>query len=58
MIDEPSSYLDVRQRLKAAEVIRAGCDGIAVVSAIVSAPNPREAAAKLKAIIRAAKEQS
>ena len=42
----------------AAEVIRAGCDGIAVVSAIVSALNPREAAAKLKAIIRAAKEQS
>ena len=42
---------------KAAEVIRAGCDGIAVVSAIVSAPNPREAATKLKAIIRAAKEQ-
>lgn len=41
----------------AAEVLRAGCDGIAVVSAIVSAPNPREAAAKLKAIIRAAKEQ-
>ena len=41
----------------AAEVIRAGCDAVAVVSAIVSALNPREAAAKLKAIIRAAKEQ-
>ena len=32
MIDEPSSYLDVRQRLKAAEVIRSllapnKCDG-------------------------------
>ena len=42
----------------AAEVIRAGCDGVAVVSAIVSAPDPREAAAKLKTIIHAAKELS
>jgi thiamine-phosphate pyrophosphorylase len=42
----------------AAEVIRAGCDGLAVVSAIVSAPDPREAAAKLKTIILAAKELS
>lgn len=42
----------------AAEVIRAGCDGVAVVSAIVSAPDPKEAAAKLKTIIHAAKELS
>ncbi|MDY0307900.1 MAG: thiamine phosphate synthase [Desulfovibrionaceae bacterium] len=40
----------------AAEVIRAGCDGMAVVSAIVSAPDPRKAAAELKTIIRHAKE--
>jgi thiamine-phosphate pyrophosphorylase len=42
----------------AAEVIRAGCDGVAVVSAIVSASDPKEAAAKLKTIIHAAKELS
>ena len=41
----------------AADVLRAGCDGVAVVSAIVSAPDPQQAAAELKAIIRAAKEQ-
>lgn len=41
----------------AAKVIQAGCDGVAVVSAIVSAPDPQQAAAELKAIIRAAKEQ-
>ena len=40
----------------AAEVIRAGCDGIAVVSAIVSASDPRKTAAELKTIIRRAKE--
>ncbi len=40
----------------AAEVIRAGCDGLAVVSAIVSAPDPQCAAAELKTIIRRAKE--
>ncbi len=40
----------------AAGVIRAGCDGVAVVSAIVSAPDPRKAAAELKKIIHAAKE--
>lgn len=42
----------------AAEVIRAGCDGIAVVSAIVSAPDPKEAASRLRTIIHAAKELS
>ena len=41
----------------AAQVLRSGCDGVAVVSAIVSAPDPQQAAAELKAIIRAAKEQ-
>ncbi len=40
----------------AAEIIRAGCDGVAVVSAIVSAPDPRKAATELKKIIHAAKE--
>ena len=40
----------------AADVIRAGCDGVAVVSAIVSAADPRKAAAELKTIIRQAKE--
>lgn len=42
----------------AAAVIRAGCDGIAVVSAIVSAPDPKEAASRLRTIIGAAKELS
>jgi thiamine-phosphate pyrophosphorylase len=42
----------------AAEILRAGCDGVAVVSAIVSAPDPQQAAAELKTIIRQAKEQS
>ena len=41
-----------------AEIIRAGCNGIAVVSAIVSAPDPKEAASRLRTIIRAAKELS
>ncbi len=42
----------------AAAVIRAGCDGVAVVSAIVSTPEPAKAAAELKTIIRAAKEHA
>lgn len=37
-----------------AEVIGAGADGIAVVSAIVSAPSPQEAAAELRSRIAAA----
>jgi thiamine-phosphate pyrophosphorylase len=41
----------------AEDVIRAGCDGVAVVSAIVSAPDPQKAATELKTIIRHAKEQ-
>ncbi len=40
----------------ATEIIRAGCDGVAVVSAIVSTPDPRKAATELKKIIHAAKE--
>jgi thiamine-phosphate pyrophosphorylase len=44
--------------INAAEVIRAGCDGIAVVSAIVSAADPRVAARELTTIIRKAKEGS
>jgi thiamine-phosphate pyrophosphorylase len=42
----------------AAQVIRAGCDGIAVVSAIVSAADPRSAARELSTLIRKAKEGS
>ncbi len=42
----------------AAEVIRAGCDGIAVVSAIVSAADPCKAARELTTIIHMAKEAS
>jgi len=42
----------------AAAVIRAGCDGIAVVSAIVSAADPERAAAELLTIIRRAREAS
>ena len=42
----------------AADVIRAGCDGIAVVSAIVSAADPERAAAELLTIIRKAQEES
>jgi len=38
----------------AAEVIRAGADGIAVVSAICAAPDPRRAAEDLARVIRAA----
>jgi thiamine-phosphate pyrophosphorylase len=39
----------------AAEVIRAGADGICVVSAIVSAPDPRAAAAALRGIVEGAR---
>ena len=39
----------------AREVIRAGADGLAVVSAIVSADSPREAAGRLKREIEAAR---
>lgn len=38
------------------DVIKNGADGIAVVSAIVSADNPEEAARELRAIIRLARE--
>ena len=38
----------------AADVIRAGADGICVVSAIVSAPDPRAAAASLRGIVERA----
>ena len=40
----------------AADVLRAGCDGIAVVSAIVSASDPARAAAHLKTIILRTRE--
>lgn len=40
-----------------ADVIRAGCDGAAVVSAIVGVPDPMRAATELKTIIDAAKER-
>lgn len=41
----------------AAEIIRVGCDGVAVVSAIVSAADPERAAAELRTIIDRAKER-
>jgi thiamine-phosphate pyrophosphorylase len=42
----------------AADIIQAGCDGVAVVSAIVSAPDPEKAALELKTIIGRAKERA
>lgn len=39
----------------AADLIRAGADGICVVSAIVAAPNPRAAAASLRNIVEGAR---
>lgn len=39
----------------AADVMRAGADGICVVSAIVSAPDPRAAAASLRSIVEGAR---
>ena len=39
----------------AADIIRAGADGICVVSAIVSAPDPRAAAARLREIVERAR---
>lgn len=41
---------------KAAAVIKAGADGVAVVSAICSSPDPEEAARRLKKIILEAKK--
>jgi thiamine-phosphate pyrophosphorylase len=40
---------------QALSVIKAGADGIAVVSAICAAPNPREAARKLRQLVEQAK---
>lgn len=42
----------------AAEIIRAGADGIAVVSAIVSATSPQNAAAELRALVQSAQHVS
>lgn len=42
----------------AAQVLRAGCDGVAVVSAIVAASDPQAAARELKTIIQRTKERS
>jgi thiamine-phosphate pyrophosphorylase len=39
----------------AAEVIKAGADGIAVVSAVTAAEDPENAARKLRAIVDAAR---
>jgi thiamine-phosphate pyrophosphorylase len=43
-------------RDNAAEVIRSGADGVAVVSAIVAAEDPREAAGQLSQLIEGAKK--
>lgn len=45
-------------RENAAAVIRAGCHGLAVVSAIVSAQDPQQAASELRTIIANAQERS
>lgn len=45
-------------RENAAAVITAGCHGLAVVSAIVSAPDPQQAASELRTIISKAQERS
>ena len=42
----------------AAEIIKAGADGIAVVSAIVSANSPQNAAAELRALVQSAQHVS
>lgn len=42
----------------AAHVIQVGCDGVAVVSAIVSAPHPARSTAELKSIIDAARKRT
>jgi thiamine-phosphate pyrophosphorylase len=42
---------------KAAEAIRAGADGIAVVSAIITAPDPEAASRELRSIIDAARKE-
>jgi len=42
----------------AAQVVQAGCDGIAVVSALMAAHNPFQAAQELKNIVHLAKEKS
>jgi thiamine-phosphate pyrophosphorylase len=39
----------------AAEVIRAGADGVAVVSAIMAAADPRRAATEIAAVVRDAR---
>jgi thiamine-phosphate pyrophosphorylase len=41
----------------AADVIRAGADGIAVASAVIAAPDPEAAARRLKAIVARAKAE-
>jgi thiamine-phosphate pyrophosphorylase len=43
-------------RDNAAEVIRSGADGVAVVSAIVAADDPETAARELKQVIREARQ--
>lgn len=42
-------------RENAAEVVRAGADGVCVVSAIVAAPDPRRAAAELRSLVDGAR---
>jgi len=40
----------------AASVVEAGADGVAVVSAVVAAPDPREAARRIRRAVARAKE--
>ena len=53
----PSCGIGNMNRHTVADVIRAGADGIAVVSGIMSAPDPREAARELLTIVNNAKTQ-
>lgn len=52
----PSVGIGGMNRDTAADVIRTGCNGIAVVSAISSAESPRAAAAELRAIVDSVKQ--
>ena len=54
LVDIPLVGIGGINRDNAASVIEAGADGVAVVSAIVSADDPRDATKKLKAVVNLA----
>lgn len=57
MVDLPLVAIGSIKSHNASEVIKSGADGIAVVSAIVSAPDPKQAASDLVTVIRKAREE-